>query len=93
MTVTDPGLEARMDDGVTPVRQRMTLPIDGLTCGGGGALSVERVIARLAGVSRVYVNPATEMAYIEFAPSRCTPADVSRAVERAGFRVGTLSRF
>jgi Cu+-exporting ATPase len=93
MTATDLGKERRMDDGTAPVYRRLTLPIDGLACGGGGALAVERGIARLPGVSRVYVNAATEMAYIELDPDRCTPADIGRAVERAGFRVGTLSRF
>ena len=39
--------------------QRLTIGIDGLAC--GGALSVERAIARLPGVIRVYVNPLTEM--------------------------------
>jgi Cu+-exporting ATPase len=93
MLLTALGKEPRMDDGPTRVRQRVTLPIDGLGCGGGGALTVERVIARLPGVSRVYVNAATEMAYVELDPGRCTPDDISRAVERVGFRVGTLSRF
>jgi copper chaperone CopZ len=73
--------------------KRVTLPIEGLLCGGGGALAVERAIERVPGVIRVYVNPATEMAYAEYDPAQCSPAELNAAVQRAGFRVGTLARF
>ena len=69
-------------------KQHLMLPIEGLSCGGGGALLVERALAHTAGVTHVYVNPATEMAYIEYDP---TVVDIERlivAVKRAGFRAG-----
>ena len=49
--------------------QRITLPIEDLNCEGGGVLIVERALARTAGVVQVYVNPATEMAYVEYDPA------------------------
>lgn len=68
--------------------RRITLPIYGLACGGGGALSVERALARTPGVLRVYVNPATEMAYVAYDPAATNPESLLAAVERAGFRAG-----
>lgn len=72
-------------------RQRATLPIYGLGCGGGGALTVERALAKTPGVVRVYVNPATEMAYVEYDPTLCGVAHLLAAVERAGFRASKPS--
>jgi cation transport ATPase len=65
--------------------QRMTVPIYNLGCAGGGALVVERTLARTPGVARVYVNPATEMAYVEFDPDALSPSAVTAAVTAAGF--------
>ena len=71
--------------------ERTTLPIYDLGCGGGGALSIERALEKLPGVIRVYVNPLTEMAYLEFDPAQATGDDFCRAIERAGFRAGAAS--
>jgi copper chaperone CopZ len=68
--------------------ERLTMTIEGLSCGGGGALAVERAIARTPGVVRVYVNPMTEAAYIEYDSAVCDPSQLARAVERAGFQAG-----
>ena len=66
--------------------ERITLAIYGLTCGGGGALTVERSLARTAGVLRVYVNPLTEIAYVEYDPAITDPTHLVEAVRRVGFR-------
>ena len=71
--------------------QRITLPIDDLSCGGGGALIVERALARTPGVVYVYINPATEMAYIEYDPALSDPDRLVKVVEHAGFHAGAPS--
>lgn len=68
---------------------RLTIPIYGLSCGGGGALTVERALARLPGVARAYVNPALEMAYVEYDPTRVSWEQLAAAVESVGFRAGS----
>ena len=65
---------------------RITLPIFGLTCGGGGALTVERSLERTPGVLEVYVNPLTEMAYVQYDPATTGPRDLLAAIEAVGFR-------
>ena len=77
-----------MKSHINPEVERITLPINGLTCWGGGSLAIERVILRVEGVRNAYVNPATEMAYVEYDPARCTPGDLTRAVEDCGFHAG-----
>jgi copper chaperone CopZ len=71
--------------------QRMTLPIYDLSCGGGGVLIVQQALARTVGVEYVYVNPATEMAYVEYDPAQADPTRLIQAVEHAGFRAGAPS--
>ena len=70
---------------------RTTFPLYDLGCGGGGTLTIECALAKLPGVRRAYVNPLTEMAYVEFDPARTTPEDLRTAIERVGFRVGSPS--
>jgi Cu+-exporting ATPase len=71
--------------------QRITIPIEELSCGGGGSLQVERALTRVPGVMYAYVNPATEMAYIEYDPTRTNQARLIQAVERIGFQAGVPS--
>jgi P-type Cu+ transporter len=71
--------------------QRITLPIDRLSCGGGGALIVERALARISGVVYVYVNCATEMAYVEYDPMQSDLDRLIAAVKQLGFDTGVPS--
>lgn len=65
--------------------KHVTLPIYNLSCGGGGSLTVERILMHTPGVIEVYVNPATEMAYITYDPCQSTPDLLTAVIERAGF--------
>lgn len=69
---------------------RVTFPILGFAYGGGGSLVAELALARLAGVIRVYVNPATEMAYVEFDPVMASPPTLFATLEAVGFRAGAV---
>ena len=71
--------------------QRVTLPIFGMTCWGGGALPLERVLQRVCGVRHVYVNAATEMVYIEYVPDECNVDALTAAIQNAGFEAGLPS--
>lgn len=64
------------------------IPIYGLGCGGGGAATIERELGREPGVLEVYVNPATEAAYIDYAPALTNPARLAHIIEQAGYRAG-----
>lgn len=65
--------------------QRITLPIYNLSCGGGGSLTIERILAHTPGVVAVYVNPATEMAYISYDADQCTREHLTLVIAQAGF--------
>lgn len=68
--------------------RRLKAPILHLSCGGGGALEVERALAAVPGVHSVYVNPLTEMAYVECEDTRPDERELVKAVNRAGYRMG-----
>lgn len=72
--------------------QRITLPIYDLSCGGSGVLIVERALANVPGVAHVYVNPATEMAYVQYDPTVVETQQLIHAVQQAGFRTGQPSQ-
>ena len=71
---------------------RITVPIEGLSCASRGPLTLERVLASATGVVRVYVNPAIEMAYVEYDPASTSPSSLARVSVNAGFEVGTPIR-
>jgi Cu+-exporting ATPase len=66
--------------------ERHDLPVTGMTCAGCVA-SVEAAIAGVPGVSKAMVNLATEKATVVFDPDVATLAQLSAAVDRAGYRL------
>lgn len=56
-------------------------------CVSGSATSIEHVIREVQGVYRVYVNPATEAAYVEYDADRCSETDLAHAVADLGIEV------
>ena len=76
--------------GGNQTKSRLVLPIVELLC--GDALALERHLRRLPGVIQVYVNPATEMAYVEYRADEVTAETISVAVERFGYRIAQRRR-
>jgi cation transport ATPase len=66
----------------------ITVPIEDFGGAGSGTLIVERALVNVPGVLRVYVNAATEMAYVQYDADRCTVDALEEAVVRAGFHPG-----
>ncbi|MDP2727738.1 MAG: copper ion binding protein, partial [Dehalococcoidia bacterium] len=81
-TVKDLGYEV-------PV-EKITLPIEGMTCASCVA-RVEGALKEVDGVLSASVNLATERATVEFVPGQAGVADLRRAVEGAGYGVGELA--
>ena len=65
--------------------QHTALPVYNLGSAGGATGTVERLLLRIPGVTRVYVNPVTEMAYIEYDQERCDERQLADVLERAGY--------
>lgn len=72
--------------------ERVKLQILNVSCWGSGARTIERRLARVRGVVRVYVNPATEAAYVEYDPAQVGRADLNRALEEIGLGFVELAR-
>jgi P-type Cu+ transporter len=66
-------------------RARTSLPVIGLGCQGGGALGLEKALGKLPGVQRVYVNSATEMAYVEYEPETTGLEEIMAAIRSEGY--------
>ena len=66
-------------------RERITLPVYNLGCGGGGALAIERALTKAPGVAYAYVNPLTEMTYVEFDPALANPEQLATLIEELGY--------
>lgn len=71
---------------------RTTLPVYSLGCGGGDALALERDLRRIPGVRNVYVNPATEMAYVQYDAAEVDASALAAAIAQAGFGPSRLRR-
>ncbi|HYI21009.1 MAG TPA: heavy metal translocating P-type ATPase [Candidatus Limnocylindrales bacterium] len=69
---------------VSPIE--LILPIEGMTCA-SCVNRVERFLRRTEGVVEANVNLATENASVTFDPSRVGRAELTRAVEAAGYEV------
>jgi Cu+-exporting ATPase len=68
--------------------KRTDVPITGMTCA-NCALTVERSLRKVQGISEVGVNFATERATLAFDPTVLKSGDLVRQVEDAGYGVAT----
>ena len=55
-------------------------------------VDARRMLRKVDGVQVVFVNPRTEMAYVEFDSRLADPARLITTVERTGLRVAQLQR-
>lgn len=67
-------------------RLRLTLSVTGLKAGDEDAVKAEQALGHLPGVIHAYVNPVTEMAYIEYDPDLTAEGKLTAALDSAGFR-------
>jgi Cu+-exporting ATPase len=68
----------------------VTLPITGMTCA-SCVNRVEKALKKVGGVQEASVNLATEQATVRFDPAVADVAQLTAAVEKAGYGVGALS--
>lgn len=64
--------------------KQLALPVHGMTCA-SCVSHVERALKKVAGVSNVGVNLATERATVEYDPTQTSPTDLAAAVNKAGY--------
>lgn len=69
-------------------KRQIQIPIDDLGCGGAGSTTIERQLASSNGVLRVYVNPATETAYVDYDSAETDAWTLAQVIEQAGYRAG-----
>lgn len=65
--------------------QHTTVPLQSLGCASGGRAAIERALLDVPGVLRAYVNPVTEMAYVEFDPALSNAQVIEAAIRRTGY--------
>src|SRR3954452_25354560 len=66
------------------------LPIEGMTCA-SCVRRVEKALAKVEGVHEANVNLATEQATVRFDPAMAGRDEFRRAIEMAGYEVGTVN--
>jgi cation transport ATPase len=69
-------------------KRQLRIPVFGLGCGRAGVTTIERALAATDAVLRVYVNPGTETAYIDYDPAETDPWSLARAIKKSGYRAG-----
>jgi Cu+-exporting ATPase len=77
-------MRAVKDAGYTPIVEKVTIPISGISCATCVA-TIEEALRRSPGVVSATVNFATNAATVEFAPVAATVADLRRTIREAGY--------
>ena len=68
------------------IPETLEIPVEGMSCAACSS-RLEKRLGALDGVLRANVNLALARAQVEFVPAQVTPADITRRVEKTGFRV------
>ena len=71
---------------INSIPETLEIPVDGMSCAACSA-RLEKRLGALDGVLRANVNLALARAQVEFVPAQVTPADITKRVEKTGFRV------
>ena len=77
-------MRAVKDAGYTPIVEKVTIPISGISCATCVA-TIEEALRRSPGVVSATVNFATNAATVEFVPVAATVADLRRTIREAGY--------
>ena len=68
----------------------ITIPVYNLGCGGSEALIIERALSHTPGVAHVYVNPATELAYVDYDSALASPEQLQAIINDLGYAAPPL---
>ena len=71
---------------INSIPETLEIPVEGMSCAACSA-RLEKRLGALDGVLRANVNLALARAQLEFIPAQVTPADITKRVEKTGFRV------
>ncbi|MDE0330892.1 MAG: heavy metal translocating P-type ATPase [Nitrospinae bacterium] len=71
---------------INSIPETLEIPVEGMSCAACSA-RLEKRLGALDGVLRANVNLTLARAQVEFVPAQVTPADITRRVEKTGFRV------
>ena len=71
---------------INSIPETLEIPVEGMSCAACSA-RLEKRLGALDGVLRANVNLALSRAQVEFVPAQVTPADITKRVEKTGFRV------
>jgi copper chaperone CopZ len=63
---------------------RTALPVSSRVCGGEFQI-IERILSDIEGVIAASMNPASEMAYVEYDPTRTDPEALFAVLKCSGF--------
>ncbi len=83
VVTVDQILQNIKDSGYHPVVERVSLPIEGMSCA-SCVEKIEKSVKLLPGIVNFSVNLATESAYAEFIPTQTSLSDIKKAVSDAG---------
>lgn len=72
--------------------ERITLAIDGAGHDARQWGDAKRSLMKVDGVRAVFINPRTEMAYVEYDPRLSDAARIVATLERSGLLVAELQR-
>ncbi|MCY3825175.1 MAG: copper-translocating P-type ATPase [Nitrospinae bacterium] len=71
---------------INSIPETLEFPVEGMSCAACSA-RLQKRLGALDGVLRANVNLALARAQVEFVPAQVTPADITKRVEKTGFRV------